>query len=362
VNGAISLVTLVLSVAFTGLLVEWIARARHPRRLFFVALGRERTAADDARATRLRLVNAAATLGGVVLVLLPGPDWLDVVAVIVAPLVSTLALVGFGIAAVRSAEPESVRDRWVVSLAEPPSWREYVSAPLQVANVLSVIVPSAIFAWLVGGLPARVPAHWNAEGVVDRYANPNELWMFAGILAFDLALLYVIVFSMVKERWALPERHADEYAALQLDRRRTMVRLVEWLMLLVNAGIAACWLAVAFGVAYSDPDAVGVLVGASVVLLLVATPIPLFVYTPRLTKIADGLRRIAGTEALGTRAAGWIAGGLLYYAPDDPALFVPKRVGIGQTLNFARPTAWIFMAAIVVIPLAITFGAMALAG
>ena len=33
--------TMVLSVAFTGVIVEWIARSRHPRRLFFMDLGRE---------------------------------------------------------------------------------------------------------------------------------------------------------------------------------------------------------------------------------------------------------------------------------------------------------------------------------
>jgi uncharacterized membrane protein len=27
----------------------------------------------------------------------------------------------------------------------------------------------------------------------------------------------------------------------------------------------------------------------------------------------------------------------IYYNPDDPRIFVPKRVGIGFTFNFARP-------------------------
>lgn len=36
--------------------------------------------------------------------------------------------------------------------------------------------------------------------------------------------------------------------------------------------------------------------------------------------------------------------GLFYFNPDDPALFVEKRVGIGYTVNFARASAWIIMA------------------
>ncbi|MBX6342828.1 MAG: hypothetical protein IRY97_10250, partial [Thermomicrobiaceae bacterium] len=44
----------------------------------------------------------------------------------------------------------------------------------------------------------------------------------------------------------------------------------------------------------------------------------------------------------------WIAG-FIYYNPDDPALMVPKRFGVGWTLNFARPAAWIFLAAVVLL-------------
>jgi uncharacterized membrane protein len=34
---------------------------------------------------------------------------------------------------------------------------------------------------------------------------------------------------------------------------------------------------------------------------------------------------------------------MIYYNPDDPALMVEKRFGIGWTLNFAHRGAWIFM-------------------
>ena len=42
-------------------------------------------------------------------------------------------------------------------------------------------------------------------------------------------------------------------------------------------------------------------------------------------------------------------GGMIYYNPDDPALLVEKRFGVGWTLNFARPTAWVFIGAVVVV-------------
>lgn len=36
--------------------------------------------------------------------------------------------------------------------------------------------------------------------------------------------------------------------------------------------------------------------------------------------------------------------GIFYFNPDDPALFIPKRSGLGYTLNFARRGSWAVMA------------------
>ena len=43
--------------------------------------------------------------------------------------------------------------------------------------------------------------------------------------------------------------------------------------------------------------------------------------------------------------------GVFYANPDDPAVFVPKRLGMGLTFNFARPQAWLVLAALLVLPL-----------
>ena len=42
--------------------------------------------------------------------------------------------------------------------------------------------------------------------------------------------------------------------------------------------------------------------------------------------------------------SGWK--GIFYFNPDDPALLVPKRFGIGYTLNFGNPWSWVVLALI----------------
>jgi uncharacterized membrane protein len=43
--------------------------------------------------------------------------------------------------------------------------------------------------------------------------------------------------------------------------------------------------------------------------------------------------------------------GVFYFNPDDSAVFVEKRFGIGYSLNFARPTTWILLALLLMAPL-----------
>lgn len=353
--------TLVLTLLTTALLVEWIARSRQPRRLFFVRLGRERTEADDARATRLRVANGVLTLIGLACVLLPLGELVAVLAITVIPLVQTGWLTVEIALAARSAEPERVPGRYVVSLEEPPRLRDYVSPPLQLAHVLLVLVAGAVFAWIVSRLPAEIPAHYDLHGNVDRYASPHELWSLGGIAVFDLLLMWSIVWAVGRERWAMPEHDADRYAALQLERRKLMVRSIEWVMLIVNVAMVIVWLATPLAAFPGYEDLLGPAVLTTVVLSTVGAILPLAILLPRMAKVQDQLVAIAGTEVLGTRHAGWKWGGLVYYAPEDPALFVPKKIGIGQTLNMARPSAWIFLALVIVLPLAITLGAIALA-
>jgi len=47
--------------------------------------------------------------------------------------------------------------------------------------------------------------------------------------------------------------------------------------------------------------------------------------------------------------------GIFYFNPDDPALFVPKRFGIGYTLNFGNSWSWVVLALIVAM-VALPFG------
>ena len=54
-------------------------------------------------------------------------------------------------------------------------------------------------------------------------------------------------------------------------------------------------------------------------------------------------------EAERREAANWR--GAIYVNRDNPALFVPKRHGIGWTVNFGHPISWVAIGALIGVPL-----------
>lgn len=54
--------------------------------------------------------------------------------------------------------------------------------------------------------------------------------------------------------------------------------------------------------------------------------------------------------------------GLVYFNADDPSIVVPKRFGVGWTLNFARPGTWAIVAALALLIAGFAFGMSVLVG
>lgn len=351
---------LVVSIASVALVIHWVARASHPRRLFFIHLGRELSDADRARSRRLVWVNAVVSLVSMALVFVPEPTGKLVLAASLAPLVPTAWMLGEMVGLVRSLPVERVPGRFTVPLGEQPSTTSYVSAPLQVANLVVLLATAAAFVWLLARMPDRVPLHFDLQGHANRYGSPRELWGLFSIQVFDTLLVWVVAWGMSRERWALPPDNAERYAALSRERRALIVRMIEWIIVGTNLSISITWLSIAAAARAGRMPGAGLVV--SLVVAGVAMFLPLVAYLRPLLRVQDGIRELAGSEVLGTRSAGWRARGLIYFAPDDPALLVPKRRGIGQTLNFGRPAAWLILFAVIVAAPLLSFLATKLLG
>lgn len=65
--------------------------------------------------------------------------------------------------------------------------------------------------------------------------------------------------------------------------------------------------------------------------------------------VAPALRQEVHGDA--TPDAAWKAGGLFYFNPRDPAIWVENRIGPGYGLNMGNPRAWLLIAGMMLVPM-----------
>ncbi len=350
--------SLAASLLLSAVCIHLIARRWDDRHIFFMYPGRDVSELERSRARRVVWVNAGLAIVSVLAVAMARSDALVLAVLLGAPLGSTSLLIWETWRVGRSVAPGVVPSRFVVPLDTPPTVGSYLSRA-QMAGQLGVLVLTVgALTWLMPQLPERIPMQFDLNGAVSRSGAPAELWGIVVLMVGMWLLVTVAAWGVARERWALPERAREEYATLQLVRRRTIVRMVEVIMLATNASMALTAVGLAYSAVPGSRLSPGVLSLIVIAGIMLGTLVPLAVFLPRAAKVRARLREMGGSNVLGTRPDGWVAGGLIYFSKDDPALFVPKRVGIGQTLNMARPGSWAFLAAVLLLPLVVTAVAM----
>lgn len=169
------------------------------------------------------------------------------------------------------------------------------------------------------GLPARVAIHFDAAGRPDGWAPKAQLpWILFGLPGFVWLLLLTV---------------GAATAASVEDPERA--RLMAGAPLRGTLTFGACW-AMAGVLAVPSRGTVALQAGlAGLVAAVVVGVLALLRQARRLPLSAEEGRH-------------W-RGGVFYHNPEDPRLWVPKRLGIGWTLNYARPSAlWITLALLTV--------------
>lgn len=176
-------------------------------------------------------------------------------------------------------------------------------------------------------LPARIPVHWNASGQANGFVLRTPMGAgFPLILGAALCLLMALVERAMSSAEPSPLRDATLRLFLG----------IEYFIALLSCGVLAA-------MASNGRLITPVLLGSFALVLA------LVIFT------ATSLRGLPREPVRNPEA--WRAG-FFYYDPADPALFVPKRYGLGYTFNFGRPSAIILAVAILLLPIAIAIVAL----
>jgi uncharacterized membrane protein len=204
-------------------------------------------------------------------------------------------------------------------------------------SLLPVAVTAGVLAVRWDAIPQRFAQHWTMAGVHlgDMAANrivERSVGSVFGLLG--MAVGVVLLMGVVAE---MTQRSSPGFAG-----REAMLRVTR------DALLASAWL-------------VSVLFSAISLLPLCASPETVLPVVMALALVGTlglvgwlGYRAVRSgalmaAAAQSTDARFWKAG-MFYVNPADSALFVPKRYGIGYTLNFGRPVAWVVIGVLLAWP------------
>ncbi|WP_010651451.1 DUF1648 domain-containing protein [Oceanobacillus massiliensis] len=193
-------------------------------------------------------------------------------------------------------------------------------------------------------IPQRIPMQYNFEGEVTNWEEKSYRTLLINpIMQMYLTLLFLFINKMIgyAKQQIDPENPQDSI-------RRNVIFRKRWSAYIILSGLALTLMFSLIQLSFIFPINQQFL-----------TLIPLLI-TIGLIGGAIGLSMTTGQGGSRVKSTGGISGnvinqdddkhwklGQFYVNKDDPSLFLEKRFGVGWTINFARPLAWIILLTII---------------
>jgi uncharacterized membrane protein len=208
--------------------------------------------------------------------------------------------------------------------------------------IVVVCVICAALQW--DSIPQTLVTHYGIDGVADGFSEKSLVSVFE-LNFIQLVILLVFIFANVSIRMSkqsLDPNNPEQSLVKQLRFRKIMSLFLWGLSFIVVLFMGL----VQGSILYEWSSKVMITAAIALPIVLITSIIILAVYLSRNNLIQQ-------TDSSHQEDNYWKAG-IFYYNPEDPALFVSKRIGIGWTVNFAHPISWIIILAILLIPIVST--------
>jgi uncharacterized membrane protein len=336
-----------ITLIVVGVIFSLLPRVTRPDLFFSVTVSRtfRHTETASRIVRRFQLAVLVATIAAVTLILSEGflrspvPPLLvlpgQILAVTAAFVLARRAVLPF------AAPPEPTRE------AELQKWPRVIPGGILAAVGPLILASASVAAIIVWpeGLPVRLPVHFGLWGP-DRWLEASA----AGLARYYLligSVLVLLFFTMLGLSRAVGRAAATgETGAAEIRFRRVTI----WMLLVISY-----FLAIQPWIALFVPDSS---IGAPLLTALgLVMTVAIIVCIVFLIRMGQGGHRAVVEATNGGEAAPqgdhrpdstWKLG-LFYFNPEDPAIFVEKRFGIGYTLNFGN--RWTWVALLILVPL-----------
>lgn len=199
-------------------------------------------------------------------------------------------------------------------------------------------------------IPERFPVHWGINGEPNGWSTRSLGGVYWPLLIAVIICVFLGVLSYGVVHWTRQIRCSGAAAVAETRSRRVQVGA----MIAVQIFFAVIFSGVSLMALRPAPEqAPSIWLFLLGTLVFVVAIYAVFLHTGQggtnLVKAGGSSEILGETRVIGDRTPDdcWKAG-MFYVNRDDPALMVEKRFGIGYTLNFGRPAAWVLTAFFIV--------------
>jgi len=194
-------------------------------------------------------------------------------------------------------------------------------------------------------IPPRFPVHWGIDGQPNGWSVRTPIGVY-GPLLLGAAIIAIVAASGYAARHASRAVRTPIASAIAHDfsyRMAIFLLALEFFLAVIFSFVGLLPL-------IGSPGIKAIVI--AVIVFLVALMFLIAWAAKGREEQASKLPARASASAGAAPDQVWRFG-VFYYNRDDAALFVEKRFGIGYTLNFAHPSAWICMILALLLPVAI---------
>jgi len=213
--------------------------------------------------------------------------------------------------------------------------------PMQLSPFAILAVTAGYLCLHWSDIPPQFPVHWSMGGQANGWSERTPLGVFGPLIFGAIVLGIVAASSYVSLHFGRPSPDPTT-RSLAADFAREMgvfLLSLEFFLAVIFSFVGLLPL-----MGNRDPGIVPILIAT------VAMLAALIFAMSRLAKHHAHVHAAAGSPLAGAASDHWKFG-VFYANRDDSALFVPKRFGIGYTLNFGHAGAWVIMALTLIVPL-----------
>lgn len=220
-----------------------------------------------------------------------------------------------------------------------------------IAAVIPLVIATGIGVAIYPSLPSPLPIHWGADGVANGYAD-KSVWSAFGVVLSGLGVVALMFGCSFLARRPPARRIASDTPETAAQRALLQQQLISGLLGQL-AVVIALDMSVLAVIGWSVPNtAWAVTIPTVLLIVLMAAVIAVYFARYRRAISAPLVSANAGAPADAQAAARPVVdstrpdapdddrywkGGFLYFNRNDPALLVPKRFGIGWTVNLGHP-------------------------